>query len=114
MTSENFINAIREVVADNSVISVQSNLIKPPGRKPSEALVMMSEWYNKLVDGDKSMVIRIIEEASRTSVFGFLCVLDGVRSIENGDKGELKLYYEKGNYKILLNDPHNVNLHELL
>ena len=81
MTSENFIDAIREVVAENSVISVQSNLIKPPGRKPSEKLVMMSEWYNKLVDGDK---------------------------------GELKLYYEKGNYKILLNDPHNVNLHELL
>jgi hypothetical protein len=114
MNTEEFIEAIKEVVVNSAIKSVQSKLFKPPGRNPSEKLTMMSEWYTKLSDGDKSIVIRIIEETVQTSVFGFLCVLDGVRSIENGDKGELKLYYEKGKNKILLNDTEKVNLHELL
>ena len=39
------------------------------------------------------------------AVFGFLCVLDGVRAIEDTEvKGQLKLYYEKENKSVLLND----------
>ncbi|MES1225251.1 MAG: hypothetical protein ABUT20_57750 [Bacteroidota bacterium] len=114
MDANEFIGIIREIVVNDSVRFLQSNLIKPPGRKPSEKLLAMSTWYNNLNDGDKSVVIQIINKSVEMGVFEFLCVLDGVRAIEGEEKGELKLYYEKGNQKILLNDINKVNLHELL
>ena len=114
MNQEEFVEAIRVAVLENGIRSVQSNLARLPGRQPSEKMIATSNWYNALGDGDKKIVIQIIMQSARTAVFGFLCVLDGIRAIEDEDKGELKLYYEKGDFKILLNDPHNPSLHEFL
>jgi hypothetical protein len=55
----------------------------------------------------------IIKEAVETSVFGFLCVLDGVRAIETSDKSNLKLYYEKAGNVVLLNDEDDDYLHDI-
>lgn len=114
MNKEKFIEAIRIAIIDNSVSSVQTNLIKLAGRKPQERLKAMSNWYHTLNDIDKNVVMEIVKESVETAVFGFLCVLDGVRQIENEDKGKLILYYEKGEDKIFLNDPHSPGLHEFL
>lgn len=114
MNSEKFVDIIRELTIDDTVRIIQSNLIKPPGRSPSEMSIAISKWYNSLADNDKNILIHIVKKAARTGVFEFLCILDGAIAIENEDKGELKLYYEKGNEKILLNDQHKINLHELL
>jgi hypothetical protein len=114
MNAEQFIDVIKEVVSEGSVKGVQSILVKPPGRKPSENLVAISEWYNNLNDGSKSMVIRIIRESVEMGIFSFLCVLDGVSAIENvPDKGVLKLIFDKNGHQILINDPKQVFLHEL-
>jgi hypothetical protein len=114
MNTQEFVDIIREVVLDTAVDSVESNLIDPPGRKPAEDLKQMSVWYNSLDNGAKEMVLRIARYSARISVFGFFCVLDGVRAIESGEKGDLKLYYEKDGKVVWLNDPSEEELHNLL
>lgn len=114
MNSQQFVDVINKVVLKSTINSVESVLKSPPGRNPGQALTTMSKWYNKLSDEDKSIVNQIIAESARTSVFGFLCVLDGARAIEDQDKGELKLYYERRDERVLLNDQNKVNLYELL
>jgi hypothetical protein len=56
-------------------------------------LVRLSNWYNGQTKPDQEMLKKIIEEAADHTAFGFLCVLDGVRSIENNPKGTLVLQY---------------------
>ncbi len=73
----------------------------------------MSIWYNQLNENDKKVVGQIIKESVEAAVFGFFCVLDGVRAIESENKGELKLFYENKDVQVLLNDPDEEFLHDL-
>jgi hypothetical protein len=114
MNSQEFVDAIAEVVLDSAVDSMQKRLEKPSGRSPAKEIVEMSAWYNELKEKDKDMIIKIVKKSVRGAVFEFLCVLDGVSAIEDGEKGTLKLYYERREESVLLNDQHKVNLHELL
>ncbi len=115
MNREGFIDSIKTVVIEDSIKSVESNLIKPPGRAPEKKLLTLSEWFNKVSSEDRNMIMQIVKESVETSVFGFLCVLDGVRAIEDDEeKGKLDLYYKKGEKQILLNDPNEDYLHDLL
>lgn len=115
MNGQEFVGALKKVVVSSAVKSVTENLEEPPGRSPAERLILMSEFYKQLNQEQKDVVITIIKEAVETTAFGLLCVLDGVRAIENpGDKGVLALYYEKGGNKVLLNDPAGEYLHDLL
>jgi len=114
MTSEEFVDALKEIIVEDGTRNLQTNLIKPPGRSPANELVQMSKWYNALSDGDKLMLLKIISDALHGGLFEVLCILDGVSSIENGEKGKLKLYYEKAGKSILLNDESKVMLHDLL
>ena len=60
------------------------------------------------------MLIEALDDVAEDVVFGVLCVLDGVRAIENGpDKGELELYYVKGESRVLLNDMKQCELHDI-
>lgn len=113
MDQNEFIDAIKLVVEESSINDIIAILNKPPGRKPSGDLLELSQWYNKLNESDRRFVQRIISKSVFTSIFGFLCVLDGVRAFENGDKGELKLYYEKNGSSLLLNNFDSDFLHEL-
>ena len=55
-----------------------------------------------------------LQQAAESAIFGFFCILDGVRSIENAtDKGTLELYFVKESERTLLNDPHAEELHNL-
>jgi len=114
MNSEEFVSAIKATVLQSSIDSTKELLEHPPGRSPSSELKEMSEWYNNLNTVEKQVVNNIIAESARGAVFGFLCVLDGVRAIEDKDKGTLKLYYERRSESILLNDQSQFGLHELL
>ena len=114
MNKQEFIASINEVVVNDSIKSVESNLIKPPGRAPEEKLVILSSWFNNLRDTDRDMVMKVVKESVQTGVFSFLCVLDGVRAIEDGDKkGKLDLYYEKDEKLTLLNNQSDEYLHDL-
>jgi len=61
------------------------------------------------------MVEKVIAECASMSVFNFFCVLDGVATIEDyGEKSRLKLYFEKDNHSVLLNDDREDYFHNLL
>jgi hypothetical protein len=114
MNANEFVKLIKEYVLDSTVSSVQSTLSSPPGRSPSKDILEMANWYNSIGESDKEMVANIIRKTARDAIFGFFCVLDGVRPIERTNKGELKLYYEREDEYVLLNDQSKINLHELI
>jgi hypothetical protein len=95
MDKREFVAAIRSEVLEDAIVSVKSNLNAPPGRKPSERMIRLSTWFNNLDESNKSIVLEIIRESAETSVFGFFCVLDGVRSIESNDKEYLNCIMKK-------------------
>jgi hypothetical protein len=114
MKKEEFINAIKQVVIEDSINSMESILVKPPGRSPQKKAIMLSEWFNRLDNQNIEFIKQVIRESIETGIFGFLCVLDGVRAIENEEKGNLLLYYKKNDTEVLLNDPNEDYLHDLL
>jgi hypothetical protein len=114
MNSQEFVDVISKVVLDSTVDGIQKQLERPAGRNPAKEINEMSAWYNNLEESNKQMVHKIIRKSVRDGVFGFLCVLDGARAIESTDKGTLKLYYERRDEKVLLNDQAKFGLHEML
>lgn len=48
-----------------------------------------------------------------TSIFGFFTVLDGVRPIEDSEKGILELYYRENENNHLLNTNQEEYLHDI-
>lgn len=114
MDQTEFINAIKTAVAESSKKAVLLSLVSPSGRQPEQDLVDLSTWYNALGVNDKEMIGTVIKEAIDSTVFGILCVLDGVRAIEDSrEKGVLKLFYQKGDDLVFLNDPNEDYLHDL-
>ena len=113
MDGQQFVDLLKIVVRDGAVSEELSVLQSPPGRSPSHNLLERSKWYNSLGDDQKKILSSIIMDVADRTVFGFLCVLDGARAIENSpQKGHLELRYVKDK-TILINSPEGEILHEL-
>jgi hypothetical protein len=113
MDSKEFVDVLKIVVRDAAALGEISALNKPPGRKPTAELMERSAWYHSLQDNEKRILSSIIIGVADRAVFGFLCVLDGDRQIEDGpDKGRLELRYVKDS-SVWLNSPEDDVLHEL-
>jgi hypothetical protein len=114
MDKNGFIKAIKTAVRDGSISGVVEDLLNPPIRNPNHKLVNLSKWYISLDQDSKDRIKQIVEMSVDDAIFGIMCVLDGVRSIEDyGQKGDLKLEYQKGEKIVLLNDPNEESLHDL-
>jgi len=114
MTSEEFAQAIADQGSGAAVRITVGNLEQPPGRRPKPAFARRSEWFRGLSHTDQQMVAEVIREAAENAVFGVLAILDGARVIENAsEKGELQLYYVKGDERVLLNDQRKAPLHDV-
>jgi hypothetical protein len=114
LNKDEFIAAIRVAVHDSAIKGMKTNLASPPGRRPYEKTKETSRWFNSLPDEDKRQVEEIIKQAVHSSVFGFLCVLDGVSAIEStSEKGSLELSYNKNGNKTLINDERGEMLHDI-
>ncbi|AHK18874.1 hypothetical protein [Yersinia similis] len=113
MDAEKFVDILNVVVKDAVVEDVISVLESPPGRKPSKELVDLSGFYNAQADEVKEFINKIIKRVADDSLFGMLCVIDGVRAIEDDEnKGELVLTYHKDNKSpVVLNE--NKDLHDI-
>jgi hypothetical protein len=113
MDSQEFVDLLKLVVRDAAASGEMSVLDKPLGRKASSELLKRSAWYHSLQEDEKLILSSIIFDAASQAVFGFLCVLDGVRQIENGaDKGRFELRYIKDG-STWRNSPEQFMLHEL-
>jgi hypothetical protein len=114
MDSKKFIRNIKQVVHDDVIKNLINDLENPSGRKPPKDLIALSKYISNLSETDRSILQKIISHATHNAIFGLLCVLDGVRVIENSaEKGALKLYWEKGDEKVLINNPKSEDLHDI-
>ena len=94
MDSEKFVRAVKATCSDTEGGDVIRSLKNPPGRRPSASLLRLSEWFHRFSPADQAMLLEALNDAAERAVFGFLCVLDGVRAIETGsEKGSLEIYY---------------------
>ena len=113
MDSQEFIDAVKLAVRDSAVSEILGILSSPPGRRPKQEITEMSAWYNSLDMDQRRMVAGVIKEAADSAVFGFLCVLDGVRAVEDSPhKGHFELRYVKDGVT-LLNAPEDEMLHDI-
>ena len=114
MTPEEFIIKIRQVVYESAINGTLSVIQKPPGRRPPENLVVLSQWFMQLPDTDKKIFQRAIALAAHQATFAMLAVLDGVRQIDEAPlKGTLELRHIKSGQSVLLNAPNSDHLHDL-
>ncbi len=114
MTPDYFVSALVETVHDASVNGTVETLIKPSGRRPAPRLVELSAWYHGLSPEDQGRLRLVVEQAVHATLFGCLCVLDGVRVIENPDeRAELHLTSVFENSQERLNSPDKEHLHDI-
>ncbi|NQZ33724.1 MAG: hypothetical protein HRU06_20850 [Oceanospirillaceae bacterium] len=110
MDKVEFTKIIKEIVSQSAIEGTLENLYDPPGRNPDQQLKEQSEWFKALDPNDREMVSKVISEAVHESVFGFLCVLDGVRTISDaGESNDLNLSI--GNVR--LNETSGELLHDI-
>lgn len=113
MDAEEFVDAVKKVVREAAIEDSLSLLAHPPGRRPPLRLGEAAKWYGSLDENQRQLLAHVIGEAVDSAVFGFLCVLDGVRAVESGGvKGRFELRYV-GETSILLNAEQGDMLHDL-
>jgi hypothetical protein len=114
MNSQQFVDTIKKVVRDGAINDVLSVTEHPPGRKVSQQLKARAEWYRSLPEQQKEFVRSIVSDAVDSALFGFFCVIDGVRAVEDDtDKGRFELRYLKGESVVHLNSQDGIMLHDL-
>src|SRR5688500_2507802 len=114
MNKEKFIESIIQAVRDGAISDSIENLKDPLGRHPAPQDLLNSQWFHSLNSDEKNRLKAIVSESIDSAIFGFLCVLDGVRAIEEpGQKGTLTLGYQKSGKQFILNDIHDEYLHDI-
>jgi hypothetical protein len=114
MDPEIFVKAIKLQTSERAASSTIELFNDPPGKTPEPALSALSTWFRGLSQSDQAMVKKAMQESAETAVFGFFCILDGVRAFEDQPSdGRLELYYVNGPRRVLINDPKQEELHNL-
>lgn len=116
MSPSEFVDAIKTEVRDAASSATIAQLRAPTGRKPTDDLKRLSEWFNQLSEEDQQTVGEVAAMVSHNAVFGFLCILDGVRPIQEGyQAGELRLeFVGDDKHSVRLNSTTDDMLHDLL
>jgi hypothetical protein len=114
MKPEDFVRALKHECRDAAVLGCVENCRHPPGRKPGEELVAISKWFNALPEADRELVVGAMRHTADATLFGVLCVLDGVRTVEPaGEKTEFNLCAIKAGIESRIS-PNETYLHDLL
>ena len=114
MNREEFVRELKQNCSKAAVSDCITMLDKPPGRKPEQNLLNLSEWFKALSGPDRACVIEAMRMAADTTLFGVLCVLDGVRSIEStSEKTQFTLHASKAGEVTVLS-PSDDFLHDIL
>ncbi len=114
MNQEDFVIEINHATRETVVEDCVKNYLNPPGRSPAKRLLELSAWFKGLSVPDQEMVAKAMADVAEATLFGVLCVLDGVRTIEDDvEKGKLELYYTKGELRVRINDPDQDFLHDI-
>ena len=114
MNADEFVIGICEAVYNSSVEELEDVLNEGSSVQENGPIAEARKWYLELSLTERQNLRVIMSEVAHSAVFGFLCVLDGVRAIEDSEeKGELQLAYVKAGKKQLLNGPGKDELHDI-
>jgi hypothetical protein len=111
MNTESFVAALVEGVHRASVSDTLETLADGPGgRRPPLRLVQLSQWYRSLPPEDQTRLAQVVEQAVHATLFGTLCVLDGVRTVAPAT--EFELFASTAERRERLNSLHGIALHD--
>lgn len=118
MNSEQFVQAIKSEVRDVAIQNTidDMTIIHPTDSRRHEKQ-KYREFYAGLEDKQKALLRELITEAVDDTIFGFLCVLDGVRSIEEYDEENdprLELWHKSSDASVLINGTSGPELRDLI
>jgi hypothetical protein len=103
LNASEFVSALTETCRDSAVADIAAVLQKPPGRKVPNELKELSSWYNSLSRGQQERTVAVMRLVADSTLFGVLCVLDGVRAVESSlEKSSFRLTANKGKVSKLL------------
>jgi hypothetical protein len=103
--------ALRQIVVDASVQDEIAGLRSPPGGSAWPNDGRRSEWFNSLSSEDQGMVAEIVRSSIFAAVFGFCCVLDGVRAFDDAHGSPVLTYVSPTGGQLVLNAPQGPELH---
>lgn len=109
---ESFIDEIYQQISLDGLELITSTLCSPPGRKPKETLVKLSEYFNNKSEQEKEIIKEIIQFSINSTIFDMLCIFDGVTKLDENIE-DIKLSVMMGNKEYLLNDIEQQYLHDL-
>ena len=112
-SEDDFVQGIYDAVFRAAVDDAVSMMSRPPGRTPPPERMELSRWWGGLGEGDRDMVRRALELAADLAVFGFLCVLDNVRTIADVPDLMLRLHAEVDGAEQLIPADEATELHDL-
>ena len=113
MDATEFVDALAETCRDAAVTGVVAQLQRPSGRSVSSAHKQLSAWYNSLPSEQQAHAVSIIRMAADSTLFGVLCVLDGVRAVEGTpQKSSFRLTATKGKVSTVVS-PGSGLLHDI-
>lgn len=113
MTTDDFVKGVKLQASDAGAETTISHLRNPPGRRPTEDYRLRSQWFLGLSEEDRTRVEEVVRLTAENAIFGFLCILDGARFIEDSEeKGEFVLTYERGSERNRINRPDD-DLHDI-
>jgi len=115
MTPEEFVKALKLIIVDNGLKSnIEYFTHDAADNWKPKKIGPIYEWYHLLKSHEKEFVNYIIKESLSSALFNIFSILDHMHFIEDkGPKGEFKLYFEKNDKTILLNDPNQPSLTNL-
>jgi hypothetical protein len=113
MTADEFMEAVTDVAFKPALESAFSRDTSRTRLASERRRRQLAAWLDSLRAEDQANVREGIRESVHSGMFGFCCVLDGVRVVEGGpEKGEFELYYVRDDQRIRLNGA-GEELHDL-
>ena len=114
MKPDDFVDALKSECRDAAVAGCLASFKKPPGRKPAAELLRVSQWFHSLSAADREVLKLALMDVADSTLFGVLCVLDGVRVVEDSDeKSEFTLTATRIGERSQIS-PNDTFLHDLL
>jgi hypothetical protein len=114
MKPDEFVQALKDSCRDGAVSDCVTSFENPPSRKPNPELLRISNWFRALSPSDRQFVVQAMREAADATLFGVLCIIDGVRFIEpQGEKSEFHLSATRKGVVSQIS-PNETFLHDLL
>jgi hypothetical protein len=112
LDARQFVSLVGSAVRNPALQGTFDTLQLPPGRKPAADLLQLAQWFRGLPEADRQMTARLLAHAVDSALFGVMCLLDGVRSVNPrpGVSQRLWLHAElEHGRRRLLNNPTGAN-----